>query len=250
MDMETEALHSIGVEVKDNRLKQFINGSRTLAPIISSLIEGEMVDSSAELDKLLHQIKQLQSLILRKVIKSKYKLSTTHYVSINRLANTICCKFYESGVVLNFENIADWVTILFEVDDIYAETIQNEFTDDDFSLQFMALSSLSATLISHLLLLNEPDENGDFVNDLIQEIIETVDGKIDVLYDDFISPKQGLKIRHHLLGNANTLLNSILINQRKLETVSINSQVILTEFKRAFNKLVDAISLTAMLREF
>jgi len=109
---------------------------------------------------------------------------------------------------------------------------------------------LSATLISHLLLLNEPDENGDFVNDLIQEIIETVDGKIDVLYDDFISPKQGLKIRHHLLGNANTLLNSILINQRKLETVSINSQVILTEFKRAFNKLLDAISLTAMLREF
>jgi len=250
MTMAANALHVIGVDVQQERLKKIINGSRTLSPIISALIRGGMVDTSAELDKLLHQIKQLQNLILRKVISSKYKISQPHYVSINRIANSICCQFYETGIVLNFESIADWVAILLETDDIYAESIQQEYTDDDFSLQFMALSSISVTLISHLLLLKEEDENGDFVNDILQETVETVDAKIDTLYDDFINPNQSMKIRHHLLEQANTLLSAILITQRKIEPVTVNVPLIMAEFKVAFNKLVDAISLTAMMREF
>jgi hypothetical protein len=250
MNMASEALREIGVDVKENRLKKVINGCSALTPIVSALIRGGMVDKSFELEKLLHQVKQLQSLILKKVIKHKYKLTTPNYVAINRISSKICCDFYESGTVLDFETIADWVVILFEVDDIYAESIQQEYTDDDFSLQFMALSSISATLISHLLLIGGTDEHGDFVNDTLQEVVELVDTKIDALYDDFISPKYALKIRHHLLERANSLLGSIFIFHRNSESPSINLPIILAQFNTAFNKLVDAISLTAMLREF
>lgn len=249
--LAAKALASVGIDIKEQRSRLVINGSQTLAPIISALFIKDKVNKREELRKLLEQINVLQEKILRLAVESHFKLLPEHYVAINRLTLKLVCDGYKRNSEIPAEIASITVSLLDNIS-IFAECIDGEVSDNEFSHQFIATSHLAGVILENLIITNDNGLEEDTVFDLQESCIEVVDTQLDAIYDDFIEPGQVHSIRNHLICKAGDILNAIFVGERKKRKDTrfiINFALINEKFKIAFEMYIESITMSARMRE-
>lgn len=243
-----DALHKSGTIPKQDALKQIINGIQTITPIVSHLIGSDLDSDPTSFSKTLGAIKNLQMAILKKAADMNYDITPLHYVAINRLSLQIVCSAeYQTGKASD-NDIASWCTEMFDMDDIYAESMLDEFTDEDFALQFMAVSELASTITSHMIKIGNPEHSDDAFVELMRETIEQVDTHIDDIYDQFISPHSATHIRSHLIKQSSVIMKAILNRAAKNNPTYINTSLISKQFELAYKSYIEAVTINAETR--
>lgn len=243
------ALQKAGALPKNEYMKQIINGAQTITPIVAHLIEKNSSHDTNAFPKILSDIKELQVSILKKAVDVNYDITPLHYVAINRLAlNIVCTPNYKNKQISN-DDIALWCSELFDLDDFYAENMQKEFTDDDFALQFIAISELAGVISNFLITAANTNDSDDIFAEVMRETIELVDSHIDTIYEQFINPLSATHVRSHLIKQSSIIMNAILNATLKSSSSShINIPLILKKFELAYKGYIEAITINASSR--
>lgn len=234
---------------QQEKQREIINGVKTITPIISHLIKKDRLEQQGAFSALMDNIKLLQHKILVKAVDNDYNITPKHYVAINRLAmHIICSTEYECASVPS-DTIASWCVQLFDMDDIYSDSMLGEYTDDDFALQFMAVSKLSSSITKHIIGTNYNSDQDDAIAELMTATIERVDSHIDVIYDQFIAPHSSLNIRSHLIHQSADIIAAILEKDKVNNTQTLNIPLINKKFDIAYSNYIEAITLCAEARD-
>jgi hypothetical protein len=234
---------------REEKQREIINGVKTITPIVSHLIKKDQLEQQGAFSELMDDIKLLQHQILVKAADSNYNITPRHYVAINRLAmHIICSTEYECSNVTS-DDIASWCMQLFDMDDIYSDSMLGEYTDDDFALQFMAVSKLSASITKHIIGINSNTEQDDAIAELMTATIERVDAHIDAIYEQFIAPTSSLNIRSHLIHQSAEIIAAILEKDKVNNTQTLNIPLINKKFDIAYSSYIEAITLRAETRD-
>ncbi|MGP4943194.1 hypothetical protein [Pseudoalteromonas nigrifaciens] len=228
--------------------KEIVNGVKTLTPIIAHLIRQGTHESPRAFTDLMDSIKKLQQQILIKATEFSYRILPKHYVAINRLAmHVICSNEYDQGQFTS-EEITSWCVQLFYMDDIYADSMLGEHTDDEFALQFMAVSKLTSVIIKYIINVDFSGDHDDVLSEIMTATIETVDSHIDDIYEQFIAPNSSMYIRNHLITQSSEILAAILEVEKSNYSQSINASLINKKFDIAYRNYIAAITLRAETR--
>lgn len=242
------ALHNSGTIKKSETLRQIINGVQTITPVITHLIEIGVDGNPGVFSKTLTTIKNLQMEILKKATELNYDITPLHYVAINRLSLQIVCSTEYNVGVASDSDIAMWCSEMFDMDDIYADSMLEEFTDDDFALQFMAVSELASVITRHMIKTGNTESSDDATAELMRETIELVDSHIDNIYEQFISPLSATHIRSHLIKQSSLIMKAILAKSAKNNPHNTNTSLISKQFELAYKNYIEAVTINAEVR--
>lgn len=240
-----KALQNSGTLPAD-KLREIVTGVQTITPIIVYLIEQNKLNEIEAFKKILADVRNLQLRILKHATDSHFSITPMHFVSVNRLALNIVCSRGFSIESSAINDIALLCTELFEMDDIYAEKMRDEYTDNEFTLQFIGVSELATVIINHLISTNNVNDGDEIMAELMHQTIELVDLHIDEIYDDFIGATSSIDIRSHLISQASKILKAILL-QEKANTY-INTSLLIKKFELAYRTYIEAVTLSSKMR--
>ena len=241
-DAALTALQQNGISPIQTRQNILLNGFRTVTPIISTILKKTGKSSSTDTGTVLANINKIQSLILKELVGKGIKIEEAQYIAVNRTSIELVCNAYLNEIEIDFIEATSFAIELLTFDDIYCETITQELTDSEQSNQFMATASLSAVITKHLINLRGDSEQAV---DLLHEIVELVDIKLDELHSDFIEYGQEPFIRKTLLEQAAAILDATLVNY-KAQRVDIDT--VIEKFKDFYNCHIEAITIAAKLK--
>jgi hypothetical protein len=250
MDVSPEkALQGAGVISKEDMLKQILNGIKTITPIVAYMIKTETIDKPEAFNNILQNIKTIQTLLLKRAVESNYDVQNKHFVAMNRLALSIACTSEYADSNASNESIASLCAEIFDMDDIYAETLVDEYTEDEYALQFISISKIASVIVSYLIRVNAIEIGEEITNELLNTVIEQVDMHIDDIYEDFIEPQSSLMVRSNLLYEAASIIEAILdVELKKTSSSNINTPLILKKFEISYKTYVEAITMKAKMR--
>lgn len=246
--MSVELNQNVKSSSTKSTLKEIVNGVKTITPIVKHLINQGAEQNDRAFSELMDSIKLFQQQILIKATEFNYKILPMHYVAINRLAMHVICSSEYSNSKFSSEEISSWCTHLFDMDDIYADSMLGEHTDDEFALQFIAVSHLATAIIKFIINVNYSGDADDVISEVMSSTIERVDSHIDEIYEQFIEPNSAMYIRNHLINQSSVILSAILDREIENSNGTINAPLINKKFDIAYTNYIAAITLRAETR--